>query len=122
MRVLVCGGWDFADSQFLGTVLDVVHKSIGITELVHGDARGADTLAGAWANSRGVLEIRVPAQWRVNGAFDKSAGFRRNRVMLDVHNPELVLAFPGGKGTAHMVRIARNASVPVVEVSNDQAG
>jgi UDP-N-acetylmuramoylalanine-D-glutamate ligase len=33
--------------------------------------------------------------------------------MLRDGRPELVVAFPGGKGTAHMVKLARAAGVPV---------
>ncbi len=35
--------------------------------------------------------------------------------MLRDGRPELVVAFPGGKGTAHMVKLARAAGVTVLE-------
>lgn len=35
--------------------------------------------------------------------------------MLDFGMPDLVVAFAGGSGTAHMVRIAKEAGVEVVE-------
>lgn len=37
----------------------------------------------------------------------------RNRQMLE-HEPDLVIAFPGGKGTADMIRVARKAGQKVV--------
>jgi predicted Rossmann-fold nucleotide-binding protein len=41
------------------------------------------------------------------------AGPIRNRLMLDL-GAHAVLAFPGGAGTANMVRIAQEADVPVL--------
>ena len=37
--------------------------------------------------------------------------------MLAEGKPEMVLAFPGGRGTANMVKQARSAGVSVCEVS-----
>ena len=37
--------------------------------------------------------------------------------MLDEGKPDLVIAFPGGKGTADMARRAREAGIEVIEVS-----
>jgi UDP-N-acetylmuramoylalanine-D-glutamate ligase len=53
-----------------------------------------------------------PAKWDLHG---KSAGPIRNQQMLDT-GVDLVIAFPGGKGTAHMVSIAKKAGVKVVEI------
>jgi hypothetical protein len=38
--------------------------------------------------------------------------------MLDDGKPELVVAFPGGRGTADMMRRAREAGVEVIEVAH----
>jgi acyl-CoA synthetase (NDP forming) len=54
-----------------------------------------------------------PANWKKHG---KSAGPIRNQLMLDVGKPDLVIAFPGGSGTADMIRRARKAGVPVKEI------
>jgi ABC-type sugar transport system substrate-binding protein len=40
--------------------------------------------------------------------------------MLDEGKPDIVVAFPGGTGTADMVRRARKAGVVVIEVTNDE--
>ncbi len=37
--------------------------------------------------------------------------------MLDEGKPDIVLAFPGGKGTANMVRQAKKAEITVVEIN-----
>jgi hypothetical protein len=50
------------------------------------------------------------ADWNTHG---RAAGPIRNQRMLDEVKPELVVAFPGGRGTADMVRRAREAGVNV---------
>jgi hypothetical protein len=110
MRVLVCGGRDFNNRLFLAATLD----SIGpITCLIHGGAPGADTLAANWADSMNIpVELHL-ADWKKYGL---AAGPRRNAEMLAKGKPDLVVAFPGGKGTADMVRRAKAKGVPVKEI------
>jgi len=110
-KVLVCGGRDFVDYEFLAKTLCTIHKVRPITLLVHGAARGADSLAGEWADSRQIPVIEYPADW---DRYGKRAGRIRNAFMLKDAKPHFVLAMPGGKGTAHMVRIARKARVRVL--------
>lgn len=111
MKLLVCGGRNYADKQHLFATLDAAHRKRPITQLIHGAARGADSLAGEWCLFRGIPEIAVPAEW---DKYGKRAGSIRNEVMLAM-NPDGVIAFPGGSGTAHMVRIAKAAGVTVWE-------
>lgn len=109
MKALVCGGRDFTDRDALFAALDRAHAKRPLTMVIHGGAKGADTLAGQWASARGILSARVDALWDAHG---KAAGPRRNRAMLELF-PEGVIAFPGGAGTADMVAAAREAGVPV---------
>ena len=113
-RVLVCGGRDYDDRDRVFSELDTLQP---IRMVIHGNARGADTLAQAWCLSRRVQAAACPAQW---SKYGKRAGPMRNEAMLG-HSPDLVLAFPGGRGTADMVSRARKAGVRVVEVSDRQA-
>ena len=54
MRVLVCGGRDFDDAGLMISVLDRLHTEKFFTVLIHGNARGADRIADAWASCRGI--------------------------------------------------------------------
>jgi hypothetical protein len=110
VRVLVCGGRDFDDRDTLNATLDELHRERGFTLLIAGGARGADSLAEAWAIAAGVPCKVYMADWENLG---RKAGPIRNEQMLAEGRPELVVAFPGGRGTAHMVRIAREAGVEV---------
>jgi hypothetical protein len=111
MRVLVCGGRDYSDRETLFSTLD----RLGVTAIITGGARGADSLAERWTYERGVPVERYEADWRRHGS---AAGPIRNQEMLDQGHPDLVLAFPGGRGTADMVRRARAAGVRVAEVAD----
>lgn len=107
MRVLVCGGRSYCDIERLRAVLDA-HP---ITELCHGDARGADRLAGQWATARRVPVKAYPADWE---RYGKSAGSIRNAFMLHDFRPDYVIAFPGQAGTADMCRKAAAARLIVI--------
>ena len=104
MRVLVCGGRDFTGS------VDCL-SMIPISILIHGGARGADINADLWAKTRGIHRARVDAIWDF---YDKGAGFRRNSAML-LLQPEYCVAFPGGTGTAMMVKLCRDIGITVWE-------
>ena len=109
MRLLVTGGRDYSDFQALRIVLDQIHKEHPVTLLIHGGARGADTLAGRWAESNGVPTAVYRAQWKEHG---KAAGPIRNQLMLTEGRPDAYLAFPGGRGTADMVCRCQKAGIP----------
>lgn len=111
MRVIVCGGRLYQDRETVKTVLAWIgHPTVTI---VTGGARGADQLAEQAARDLGLTVEVHPAEWELYG---KAAGPMRNRRMLDL-GADLVVAFPGGAGTRHMVNIARKAGVLVLEVA-----
>ena len=115
MRVLVCGGRDYANWDKIRDTLDALHMKRDITHVITGASNGADSLADRWARWRAVAQTQFPARWLMHG---KAAGPMRNKRMLDEGRPDLVVAFPGGKGTVDMIRQARAAGVPV-EVVDD---
>jgi hypothetical protein len=77
--------------------------------IIHGGATGADQMAGVWAAMAG-LDVLC---WTVEG---RSASPVSNQRMIDEGKPDLVIAFPGGRGTADTVRRARQAGIQVIEV------
>ena len=106
MKVLVCGGRDYQDFDKMSEVL----RNLDPDVVVCGAARGADRLAKLWAEFDGTECREYPAEWKTHG---RVAGVIRNQQMLDNEKIDLVVAFPGGRGTADMVRRAEAAGVPV---------
>jgi hypothetical protein len=113
LRVLVCGGRGFADGPTVYRVLDALRAGPGIALLIEGGSRGTDDLAHGWAKQQpDVPTKRYFAQW----ALGRRAGPMRNAWMLEDGRPDLVVAFPGGKGTADMIAKARAANVEVLVI------
>lgn len=110
MRLLVCGGRWYNDTAAVFTTLDDLNELIGISELCHGNAAGADFLANEWARYRVVPVYSYPANWASDG---RAAGPIRNAKMLKEFKPDAVLAFPGGRGTEDMIQKAERAGVSV---------
>lgn len=114
MKVLVCGGRGFSDTVWLYATLDKLYTMNNFTHLIHGAARGADTLAGQWARQRGVQEVVCPANWDVH---HRNAGVIRNAYMAKLLGPsDMVVVFPGGTGTHDMTKRAQEAGIPVMRV------
>ena len=129
------GGRDLAWPQ-QRVAAELLARSSGrlVHLLLHGGARGADAAIGRAAQQLGWSALVMPAQWQLHG---RAAGPIRNRELLEqavaravVHSSPgsiasvLVVAFPGGAGTASLVqqarRMASRSPVPisVAEVSS----
>lgn len=126
MRVLVCGGRNYDNWSDLKNTLDDIHinwvdlSSVDDPEfiLIEGGAIGADFLSKVWLKDLfpetwkdHLLEF--PADWK---RYGKAAGSIRNQQMIDEGQPDLVVAFPGGNGTADMINKAEKVNIPVVVV------
>lgn len=112
MRVLVCGGRDFNDESAVMNELLRLEEERGPFSLVmHGAATGADTIADKWARFERIAIRAYPANWKKHG---KAAGPIRNQRMIDDGKPDLVIAFPGGRGTADMINRAIAHGIEVI--------
>lgn len=113
-RILVCGGRDY---KRYNRVCDILEKAIGPDDtIIHGGCpTGADRLADVFAKTYGHLSrLEVfYADWQKHG---KVAGPIRNKQMLDEGKPDLVIAFPGGKGTQNMVEQAEKAGIQIMKI------
>jgi hypothetical protein len=126
------GGRDLAWPQ-QRVVAELLARSRLVHLLLHGGARGADAAIGRAAQQLGWSALVMPAQWQRHG---RAAGPIRNRELLQqaiakavAHTSPgcltsvLVVAFPGGAGTASLVREARRMAsrspvpISVAEVS-----
>lgn len=113
MRVLVCGGRNFFNKILFKRTMDALHEKDPITVIIQGGATGADYLAKHWAKC---IACIPQEEYKADWGQGRSAGPKRNAFMLKEGKPDLVVAFPGGKGTADMVKKALKAGVKVIEV------
>jgi hypothetical protein len=121
MKVLVCGGrgygvgfGNYHERQRAYDALNRLDYGKRISAIIEGGAAGADACGAAWAQAHNVETQTFPADWSEHG---KAAGPMRNQRMIDEGKPDLVVAFPGGKGTADMVRRARAAGIEIQEIA-----
>lgn len=137
-RVLVCGGRDFGtdgpDGPEYNFIIETLEKLAEEwcpgypsneqmlpydIHIISGGARGVDTVAIDWAVVNWLTFVEFSADW---SRYGKAAGYIRNKHMLTEGKPDVVVAFPGGKGTANMVKLAENAGVPVIKVLYKREG
>ncbi|MBT2242653.1 DUF2493 domain-containing protein [Sphingobium sp. BHU LFT2] len=114
-RILICGGRTFNDQAAFARVMEGREPAV----IINGGAAGADRLARMWAGYRAIATFTFPADWERMGP---SAGPRRNQRMIDEGKPDLVIAFPGGRVTADMIRRSRAAGIPVIVASEIETG
>lgn len=114
MRILITGSRDWED---VAAIRDAIRAAVGDhprddVVVVHGAARGADTIAGKVAQHSGLVEERHPADWSKNG---RAAGPIRNAEMVSL-GADVCLAFPRGasRGTRGCMALAEKAGIPVI--------
>lgn len=119
-RVIVCGSRDpwrkLGVSR--GWVCERLYEAFDVrsrndTVIVHGGAPGVDTIASEAAETWG---LKTEPHRAETERYGSPAAFHiRNQAMADA-GADLLVAFPGGNGTADMVRRARKAGIHVREV------
>lgn len=106
LRLAVVGSRGFNDYSFLAEIL----QWYPIKQIISGAARGADALASRYASEHDIPLKEFPAEWDRLG---KSAGFIRNKLIVEACDE--VVAFWDGKsrGTKHTIDLADNSGKPV---------
>lgn len=131
-RILVCGGRDYGNTkeEFFeiceklndlcldkGWILqpDEYGNWMPNVFVISGKADGVDAVANNWAIVNWCGYMEFPADW---DKYGKAAGPIRNKQMLDEGMPHFVVAFKGGKGTANMIKQAKEAGIPVIKIDD----
>lgn len=111
-RVIIAGGREFTDYDFLKSKVLYLLQNKNLTEvtIISGHARGTDQLGERFAREFNLHLKIFPANWEEYG---KSAGYRRNAEMLK--EADAVICFWDGKssGTKNMIDISQKANIPV---------
>jgi hypothetical protein len=110
MKAIVCGGRDYSDSKYLEEVMDLCKGWWNLTCIITGGTKEVDSLAHIWALKRGLATEVHMVDW---DTYDKPAAMIRNREMLTIGLPNVVIAFPGTTDTENMINISRKADVPI---------
>ena len=107
MKYIIAGGRDFNNYPALAKALN---RFTNISEIISGDARGADSLGMLYATARHIPVEHFPAQWNVYG---KSAGFIRNAEMGRYADAAICFWDGESRGTQHMINTMRHLQKPV---------
>ena len=134
MRLLVAGGRDKYISNKGYQALNRLYEEHSFTELVNGMASGIDKCARNWAITHNIPIKEFPAKWdridRLNAVvkvnkygkkYNARAGLDRNYDMLmytwqDYNG--LIIVFPGGRGSEHMLKISLDIDANVLNWMN----
>ena len=112
MRLLVCGSRKYNNREKVKRIIEQLAPSV----IICGDATGVDMLA---LNIACELEIEYDGPYIADwNRFGKSAGAIRNKQMLKEGKPDVVAAIYDDtqcRGTKLMVRLAKDAGVPVLD-------
>jgi hypothetical protein len=110
-KVIIAGGREFGDYHLLHLkcrqLLFENHDPSDI-EIVSGKARGADRLGEQFAEQYKIQVAEFPADW----SLGKQAGYVRNKQMAE-YSDALIAFDTGGRGTGHMINLAREHGLAV---------
>jgi hypothetical protein len=113
MRVIVAGAVDWTDAEAIARELAKLPPG---TTVIHGDAPGADSLAGA-AAARLEFGVEPMAKNREDFARYKRGAWKGLNERMLASGAVLVLAFHAdlarSRGTRHLVELARAAGIEV---------
>lgn len=128
MRVaIITGGRDQKPTKADRASLLATIKLHDVTHVIHGACKGVDMWAHEVVKAAGIWVLAMPALWVAHG---NHAGPTRNAAMATVAQwltdanaweparPPVCIAFPGGRGTDRMVKIADAAAFELVRIGD----
>ena len=105
----VAGPRDWIDARFVRATLDMFYKEHqNIVKVVHGGAKGVDTITNQWAHDNGIKVETFPANW---DEFGRAAGPMRNKEMAKVADVLVAFRYPNSpltSGTCNMLKCMTN--------------
>ena len=117
MIVCVTGGRDYTDKEALWSRLDELNASDPIHWIVHGGARGADQLAGEWAEEHGLASRVFRVTREEKRLYGTRAGISRNKRMVNylskLKNPVLLVC-SGKRSKDIQHRAGRNPAIRIL--------
>ena len=110
-KVIIAGGRDFNDYELLKLKCDYYLSNIDKANIViiSGAAKGADSLGEKYAKERGYIIDSHPAKW---DKYGKSAGYRRNKEMVDIASAAICFWDGKSKGTKYTIDLCKEKRIP----------
>lgn len=112
-KVIIAGGRDFYDYELLRKKCDYylsnIDKRVDIV-VISGCAIVADTLGEKYAIEKNYYLDKHPADW---DKYGKSAGYRRNKEMVDIASAAICFWDGKSKGTKHTIDLCKKKGIPV---------
>lgn len=115
MKCIIAGSRTMNDYSTLLKAIADSGWANDITEVVCGDAVGADSLGDRWAKEKNIPVTHFPADWknikgkdaivRTNsyGKYNAKAGINRNEKMAKYADKLIAIIENGSRGTTHMI-------------------
>jgi predicted Rossmann fold nucleotide-binding protein DprA/Smf involved in DNA uptake len=106
----ITGSRCITDAELIETALNSTHQQTPIAKLVHGGAKGVDTIASTWATANGIEQEVIRPLYEQHGKY---APLLRNKEIIA--KSDMVLAIWDGisKGTAYTINTAKEAGMTV---------
>lgn len=122
MRVIIAGSRSITDILDIDRAVDL--SGFSPTEVICGEARGADSLGRQWAERMGIPVRSFPARWNdldapgavikagPHGRYNAVAGHQRNQLMVDACDCAVLIYDGKSKGTLDCINRLRKAEKP----------
>ena len=125
VKLLIAGSRNLHDYKLIDkAILFAGIDKDNIKEVVHGGAKGIDSLAGKWAENHGIPVKVFLADWKnlrakeclvktnQYGSYNAKAGFNRNVKMAEYADESLAIWQNGATGTEHMIETMKKYEKP----------
>ncbi len=115
-RVLFTGGRKYDN---YGELMQFMHDKFPLFDkdvvFCQGEAKGLDLMIKGYLKGNGYPVFGMDAQWI---HYKDAAGSLRNKWMRDFFMPDLLIAFPGGSGTANMIELCNEKQITIWRVEH----
>lgn len=137
VRCIIAGSRTFNDYEMLCEAVEAGIKELGIkiTEVISGNANGADKLGERWAEENGINVVTFPAEWnnlkepgaviksrynqwkKCDEEYNANAGFYRNEQMAKRAGKTgaLIAIDFDTNGTNNMIKLAKEYGLKVYQ-------
>jgi hypothetical protein len=125
MKTIIAGSRTINDYGLVERAIEMSGWADEITEVVCGDAKGADYFGEIWAKKHNVVVKHFPADWKnvaapnavvrenAYGKYNARAGVDRNCEMARYADNLIAIIENNSRGTAHMIETASSLGRPV---------